>query len=291
MSIESNHPPRFTRSTLASNAPVAHEDYVHGYSNREAVRLHDQATTLAALLHDDSYFPPGSRVLEAGCGVGAQTVTLATQNPLVSFVSVDRSLESIEQARSRCANAGVSNVEFIHGDLMSMRFDGAWFDHVFLCFVLEHVTAPEAMLNHLIESLRPGGTVTAIEGDHGSTFFHPDSKAAQHLVDSLIELQKRAGGDACIGRRLYPLFEGVGLGQVKVSPRFVYADRSRPSLHEGFTLNTFTAMIEGIHDAVLASGLADEDRFRRGILELRRCAESDGVFCYTFFKAIGQKLP
>jgi SAM-dependent methyltransferase len=228
-------------------------------------------------------------VLEAGCGVGAQTVTLATQNPLVNFVAVDRSLDSIEQARSRCALAGISNVEFVHGDLMSLRFERVAFDHVFLCFVLEHVGAPERMLSRLIETLKPGGTVTAIEGDHGSTFFHPDSTEAQRLVDCLIELQKRAGGDACIGRRLYPLFEQIGLGQVRVSPRFVYADRSRKSLVEGFTLNTFTAMIEGVRGAVLGSGLADEDLFDRGILGLRRCAEDDGVFCYTFFKALGQK--
>ncbi len=45
--------------------------YVHGYAQRENSRLQDQATTLVELLHGDTAYPAGSRVLEAGCGVGA----------------------------------------------------------------------------------------------------------------------------------------------------------------------------------------------------------------------------
>ena len=52
-------------------------NYVHGYSTRENIRLVDQATTLTELLHNDTVYPAGSSILEAGCGVGAQTVILA----------------------------------------------------------------------------------------------------------------------------------------------------------------------------------------------------------------------
>ena len=55
--------------------------YVHGYDLRENIRLQDQASTLADLLHSDTFYPAGCRVLEAGCGVGAQTVTLAENSP------------------------------------------------------------------------------------------------------------------------------------------------------------------------------------------------------------------
>ncbi len=51
--------------------------YVHGYDPRENIRLQDQASTLVQLLHSDTIYPAGSKVLEAGCGVGAQTITLA----------------------------------------------------------------------------------------------------------------------------------------------------------------------------------------------------------------------
>ena len=44
--------------------------YVHGYDARERQRLLDQAASLVELLHHDTRYPTGSRVLEAGCGVG-----------------------------------------------------------------------------------------------------------------------------------------------------------------------------------------------------------------------------
>jgi len=53
------------------------KDYVHGYSQREALRLSDQARTMAEILHYDTRYPSQSSILEAGCGVGAQTVILA----------------------------------------------------------------------------------------------------------------------------------------------------------------------------------------------------------------------
>jgi cyclopropane fatty-acyl-phospholipid synthase-like methyltransferase len=62
--------------------------YVHGYDPREKVRLQDQASTLVELLHSDTTYPEGSRVLEAGCGVGAQTVTLASNSPGALITSI-----------------------------------------------------------------------------------------------------------------------------------------------------------------------------------------------------------
>ena len=59
--------------------------YGHGYSEREPERLYDQAGSVRNLVHQGTSYPPGSKVLEAGCGVGAQTVTLAQNSPEVLF--------------------------------------------------------------------------------------------------------------------------------------------------------------------------------------------------------------
>jgi len=74
---------------------------------------------------------------------------------------------------------------------------------------------------------------------------------------------------------------------VRVSPRMVYADTSKPDLVEGFTRKTFTAMIERVREPSVAAGLIDQEEFDRGIADLYRTADADGVFFYTFFKAVG----
>ena len=263
-------------------------DYVHGYDVREAARLKDQARTLEELLHADTGFPDGSAVLEAGCGTGAQTVALARRSTGASIVAVDVSAASLAEAQARVAAAGLDNVEFRQADLLALPFAPASFDHVFLCFVLEHLPDPAATLAALRPLLRPGGTITVIEGDHGSTYFHPESEAAHAAIECQVELQRRAGGDAMIGRRLYPLLDRAGFEAVRVSPRMVYVDASKPELVDGFIRRTFAAMIEGVRERALAAGLATPDAFDAGIRALHRTAEPDGVFCYTFFKAVGR---
>jgi SAM-dependent methyltransferase len=262
--------------------------YVHGYDERENERLYDQAGSLVDLLHVDTAYPPGSLVLEAGCGVGAQTVTLAARSPDARFISVDISAHSIAEAARRIERAGLRNVEFRQGDIFALPFAAESFDHVFVCFVLEHLAEPVKALTTLARFLKPGGTITVIEGDHGSAYFYPDSAAANDAVQCLVTLQRDAGGNSLIGRQLYPLMIDAGFDAVRVSPRMVYVDSSRPDMVEGFTRKTFTAMIEGIREPAIAAGLITAERFDAGIRDLYRTSEADGTFCYAFFKAIGQ---
>jgi SAM-dependent methyltransferase len=260
--------------------------YVHGYDLKENLRLQDQASTLVELLHSDTTYPEGSSILEAGCGVGAQTVTLASNSPKALFTSIDVSEISVGEARKAVAAAGIRNVTLRQADIFDLPFPPGSFDHVFVCFVLEHLARPVEALGALKTMLKPGGTITVIEGDHGSTYFHPDSDHARRAVRCQVELQAMAGGNALIGRALYPLLKEAGFGQVRVSPRMVYVDASKPALVEGFTKKTFTAMIQGIRKPAVESGITTEADFDKGIADLYRTAEEDGVFCYTFFKAI-----
>jgi hypothetical protein len=258
-------------------------DYVHGYSGRESTRLTDQATTLTELLHGDTVYPAGSRVLEAGCGTGAQTAILTANSPSATFTSIDISEESLALARK---HVDAPNVIFERADIVALPYPDDHFDQVFVCFVLEHLSDPRAALSFVSRVLKPGGTITVIEGDHGSAYFHPDSAYARRAIGCLVELQRRAGGDALIGRRLYPLLASAGYRDVSVSPRMVYADASRPALVDGFTRRTFTAMVEGVGTQAIAEGLTDGASWAAGVRDLHRTAEDDGTFCYTFFKAV-----
>jgi ubiquinone/menaquinone biosynthesis C-methylase UbiE len=262
---------------------------VHGYHLREHERLRDQAGTLADLLHSGTAFPAGTTVLEVGCGVGAQTVTLARRSPGARFTSVDVSADSIAEAGRRASRAGLANVAFAQADIFALPFGPGSFDHVFVCFVLEHLSRPAGALALLDRLIRPGGSITVIEGDHGSAYFHPDSPAARAVIQCLVDLQRAAGGNALIGRQLHPLMARAGFDTVRVSPRMVYVDASRPHLVDGFTRRTFIAMIEGVRDSAISAGLIEPESFDAGVRDLYRAAGPDGVFCYTFFKGVAEK--
>ncbi len=264
-------------------------EYLHGYSLNENTRLQDQASTLTELLHSDTAYPAGSKVLEAGCGVGAQTITLAQNSPSAFITSVDISEHSISEAKRNVRAAGLTNIEFQQGDIYNLPFTDEKFDHIFVCFVLEHLSKPVEALIALKNLLKVNGTMTVIEGDHGSVFFHPDSKFAYKAIKCQIELQKKAKGNALIGRELFSLLNSAGFSSVSISPRIVYADSSKAELVEGFTKKTFIVMIEGIRESAINTKIIDRVSFDKGIKDLYRTTEPDGAFCYTFFKAIATK--
>jgi len=263
--------------------------YVHGYSEREALRLNDQAATLDEIIHNDSIFPKDSLVLEAGCGVGAQTRIIATKNPDSNFISVDLSEDSINEAKDVTKSLGINNVEFKQADIYNLPFKDGTFDSVIICFVLEHLRNPIQALKETKRVLKKGGTMIVIEGDHGSTFFYPDSEYAYSAINCQIQLQRQSGGNSNIGRELYPLLKSIDFSNISVSPRMVYVDASRPQLVEGFIKNTFIAMIEGVGEKAIQQGIVESLTFEKGIKDLYRTAESDGVFSYTFFKGFGIK--
>lgn len=260
------------------------KDYVHGYGEAAASRLDVQARALDQILHRDDVFT-GRTLLEVGCGTGSQTLRLARNRPDLSITAIDRSEASIAIARERCAH--FPNVTFVTSDLFDMPADGkGGFDNALVCFVLEHIPAPCEALKQVARLLRPGAMLSLIEGDHGSVMMHPESAAALAAVACQVRLQSDAGGNANIGRTLYSLLAAAGLNAISVEPCPVYVDGSNPDLAKDFTLGTFTAMIEAIREPALEHGLIQPATFDKGIAALKRSADRDGVFCYTFFRAL-----
>ena len=262
--------------------------YVHGYTPVESGRLHDQARTLEALLHGDTHYPAGCQVLEAGCGTGAQTAILVRRSPEARLTSVDIAAASLREAAQRIRTMATATVSFEQADCARLPHADNCFDHVFVCFMLEHLARPNDVLAELKRVLQPGGTLTVIEGDHGSFYCYPQTDAACRVVRCLIDLQAAGGGDALVGRRLYPLLAGAHFETVRVTPRVVYVDPSRPEWEQGFSRDTFIAMVAGVEKDALDQGLIDPATWRRGIADLKATI-GRGTFHYTFFKAIARK--
>ncbi len=263
--------------------------YTHGYSLQETNRLYDQASTVADFIHWDSYWEKGTKILEAGCGVGAQTQIIATNNPTCEITAVDISDRSITEAKKLIATSDIKNVQFQIADLRKLNFPDEYYDHIFVCFVLEHTPNPLQILTELKRVLKKDGTITVVEGDHGSTYFYPDSTTARKAVAAQVELQKKNGGNANIGRTLYPLLEQCGFQQIAISPRQIYVDKSKPNLVDGFIRKTFTAMIKGVEEEAVSKGIISKNEMEEGIANLYRVADTGGTFCYTFFKGVGVK--
>jgi len=264
--------------------------YVHGYSEREARRLQDQSQIIEKLLHGDTFYPPGSRVLEAGCGVGAQTLILAGKSPGVRITSLDISRRSLLEARNTISSRNLPNVRFLQASVLDLPFPESSFDHVFICFVLEHLKEPARALGEVRKVLKKGGSLTVIEGDHGSFFWHPETPESRLVWQSFVTAQSSLGHDPLIGRRLFPLLKEAGFDVLKISPRNLYTDGMNTRAKSSGLNKIFIPMLGTGREQALELNLIDRQTWTEGIRHFRQAAKSpDSSFFYTWFKALAVK--
>jgi SAM-dependent methyltransferase len=104
----------------------------------------------------------GSAVADVGCGLGASTIIMAQAYPRSTFVGYDYHQGSIDGARKRAADAGLSDrVSFeVAG---AKDYPGTGFGLIAFFDCLHDMGDPVGALAHARQALAPDGTVMLIE--------------------------------------------------------------------------------------------------------------------------------
>lgn len=116
----------------------------------------------------------GARVADIGCGHGSSTVLMAQAYPNSTIIGIDYHAPSIDAARAKAAEAGVSNVEFQVAK--AQDFAGAGYDFACIFDALHDMGDPVGAARHIRETLAPGGTFMLVEPMAGDTMaenMHP----------------------------------------------------------------------------------------------------------------------
>ncbi|MBU2662783.1 class I SAM-dependent methyltransferase [Actinoplanes bogorensis] len=101
---------------------------------------------------------PGARVLDLGCGAGHSSVALARAYPAITVRGIDLDPDSITDARTAAAAAGVADrVTFAVADAASSPRDE--YDLVTVFEALHDMGDPVGVLRAVRPSLAPGGSV------------------------------------------------------------------------------------------------------------------------------------
>ena len=98
-------------------------------------------------------------ILVAGCGTGKQPIMIAQVVPHANITAIDLSLSSLAYAKRQADVYGITNIDFIHGDLLHLAQLEQQYDFIFCCGVLHHMADPTAGLKQLVAQLTPGGLI------------------------------------------------------------------------------------------------------------------------------------
>ena len=132
--------------------------------------LHDRCSTnrygWQRFVFDHFRFPPGTAVLELGCGTGKLwSSNLHSISADCQFVLSDASMGMVDTAREQLA-PHMRNAVFVQIDAQAIPYAEASFDMVIANHMLNHVPDIPAALREMRRVLKPGGYLyTATNGE------------------------------------------------------------------------------------------------------------------------------
>ena len=112
-----------------------------------------------------SGLPPGSRVVDLGCGSGVFTNVLHQRGYRCSGLDLSPNLIAIARAK-------FSGIDFVEGDIERLPFPDGSFDGVLLSGVLHHLPDPSRCAAEVFRILRPRGKFVAFDPNRMNPFMY-----------------------------------------------------------------------------------------------------------------------
>jgi ubiquinone/menaquinone biosynthesis C-methylase UbiE len=138
---------------------------------------------------------PGERVLDVGCGFGDTTQQLAALvGPEGHVTGVDVSEPFIEASIAEAEEAGVTNVDFMAGDVQVMDLGGPY-DFAFSRMGVMFFANPVQALRNVRATLRPGGRLCAIVWRR--KLDNPWLNRAEQVVEQYLEEPEETDEPTC----------------------------------------------------------------------------------------------
>jgi ubiquinone/menaquinone biosynthesis C-methylase UbiE len=261
--------------------------YIHGFSSDEQSRLVRQARMFETTLFSRIDYSEATRLLEVGCGVGAQTEILLRRFPHLDVTGVDRSEAQLAAAERNLADRAwcTSRYTLQQADATDLPFADRTFDAAYLCWVLEHMPSPARVLSELRRVLSPGAVVYITEVLNTSFFLDPYSPHLLRYWMAFNDYQYDTGGDPFIGAKLGNLLLAGGYRDVQTEVKSVHLDNRQPGKRKQMIEFWQEVLLSAANQLVAAQKIdtATVDGMRSELQAVRN--DPNAVFFFAFVQA------
>lgn len=266
-------------------------EYLHGFDAVEQQRLVSQSEVLDYKIFDRIDFNSPKKMLEIGCGVGAQTEILLNRYPECHVTGVELNEKQIDTAKAYLDSKAFeqSRYELHQMDANKMAFEDNSFDSIYVCWVLEHVSTPINILKEAYRVLKPGGIIYITEVQNNHLHVVPESKFLMDYWAKYNTIQQEFGGDPFVGSKIGHYLNQSDFADINVYAQLMHWDERNPNEREIMVNYWRDLMLSGFDNLLDNNNVKSEDK-ERLIKEMNLIKEvENGIFSYAFMQGKGVK--
>lgn len=261
--------------------------YLHGFSPVEQERLRRQARFAEHTVYQNVNFSSNKKVIEVGCGVGAQSEIILRRFPDVHLTGIDLSEKQLNAAKESLAKLefakGRYNLQQMSAE--DLKFDSESFDGAFLCFVLEHVPDPRRVLSEVRRVLSPGGIVYITEVLNSSFFLDPYSPNVWKYWMAFNDYQYDQKGDPFMGAKLGNLLMQNGYQNIETEVKTWFLDNRHPQKRKEI-IEFWSELLMSASEQLLNAKYVDQKTVDGMKAEMKVVAnDPNAVFFFSFIQA------
>lgn len=264
--------------------------YLHGFTETEQNRLRAQAQFAEHTIFQNINFSQSKKIIEVGCGVGAQTEILLRRFPRVHVTGVDLNERQLETAKKFLDSVSFAKDRFELHQMSAdnLSFEPHTFDGAYLCWILEHVPNPAQVLSEVRRVLRPGAELVVTEVMNSSFFLDPYSPNVWKYWMAYNDFQYEHAGDPFIGAKLGNLLTQMGYHNIRTEVKTWHFDNRQPGLRKQ-AIHFWSDLLLSAADKLVDEKYVDADIVSKAKEELYKVAnDPNAVFLYSFMQAKAQ---
>ena len=255
--------------------------YIHGFDPVEQHRLVSQAKVLEAMIFEKIDYSGCNNILEIGCGVGAQTEILLNRYPNVHVTGIELSDAQLNTAKSYLSSKfDPSRFSLYQMNAESLTFKSNTFDGVYICWVLEHLSNPQKVVNECYRVLDKNGFISITEVQNNNLYLVPHSDFIFDYWKKYNDLQIKMGGNPFVGIEIGNFLFNAYFNNISVYPNNFLLDNNKPKERK-ILANYWTNLLLSGFNNLLENKLVKESDKEKLIHAIKSIDNHNGVFHYS----------
>lgn len=187
--------------------------YLHGHHS-SVLRSHNNRTVENSAAYFLDELRAGCNLLDVGSGPGTITADLTTRLAPGRVTAVKATASALDLTRSEINHHGLTNVNFVVGDVHALDFPDNNFDIVHAHQVLQYVGDPVQALREMKRVCKPEGIVAAHDSDYTGFIWYPTLPELDEWIQWYQKVAWTNGGEPNAGRYLLSWAQQAGFTDI-----------------------------------------------------------------------------